>query len=577
MKQVIKDKYWLLVLIIFGIILLSRVLYLGADLPSTHIEIEEKAGGYNARNMVIFRRWPLYNNWYQPMVYMPVQNFLSYLSFKFFGIGLSQFRLPMIVTSFSGLIFLFLIFLKQTNRTFALVGLIVYTFGFEMTVWNRSGLCENLYLLFMPLSVYFLTKKDLKGKDIFFSVFFGALNVVVKADGYSFYLALIIFLFFWSLRIKSFKIYVKGIIFGTIAAFFVLLFLLIITDSFKYFLPMYHFYFNMFGKQASFFKGLFPTLQKLVSILLSIDPYIFVAFLASSPVLIVYRNRLNRTDWFMILFLSFAVITRLQVPFYFIYWKRVIFLFFPVLYVIFRALFFLLDQNSLVTEKAKTTKEFILCLIFSSVWSPLFLFVYLNYYGKSIYRIYRFGEFSESFHYTKGSFIYLLFIVIMIICSFNWILLLGAGNKPKKILASSILFLIFISLVINGLEVVRIYLPGNVRYSYQENQKYVKLIPENEMIVSDEQGFRAFAYLSKHDFYFNHDGGPNPVPYREILENKDLRYSILNIEEFRRSHWGISNNIRLEFIRQLYPDLKLIDIFFASKIPLAIYDKYGNR
>jgi len=121
------------------------------------------------------------------------------------------------------------------------------------------------------------------------------------------------------------------------------------------------------------------------------------------------------------------------------------------------------------------------------------------------------------------------------------------------------------------------FIPENIKYSYQENQKYTKLVPEGEMVVSDEQGFRAFAYLSKNDFYFNHDGGPNPVPYREVFERQDLRYFILNVEEFWREHWGLTNKVRLELIKETYPDLKMIGVFFASKVPLAIYDKYGSR
>jgi len=178
---------------------------------------------------------------------------------------------------------------------------------------------------------------------------------------------------------------------------------------------------------------------------------------------------------------------------------------------------------------------------------------------------------------VEGSFVYLFFIIITAIGCLNGMLLFGQGRRLKKILTSLILFLVLLSLMINGLYITKMFLPENIKYSYQENQKYTKLIPEEEMIVSDEQGFRAFAYLSKNDFYFNHDGGPNPMCYREVLERKDLRYFILDINAFERKYWGIPNKVRLELIKEAYPNLKLLGVMYASKIPLAIYDKYGSQ
>lgn len=574
LKKIIRNKYWLLVLLVFGLVLLSRLLFLGADLPSTHVEIEEKLVGYNARNMVLLNHWALYSNWYQPMIYGPIQCLLSFLSFRFLGVGLSQFRLPMILASFVGLFFFFLILLKQTNRTFALLGLILYALNFEITVWNRSALTENLYLLFMPLSVYFLTKKDLKSKDIFFLVFFSALNVVTKLDGYPFYLTTLIFLFFWSLKTHSLTRGIKSIILGSLVAFLILIFLFTFFDAFKYFLPMYRFYFEIMVRQGSLIKGIIPTLRKLLLILLGIDPYVPLALLISFPVLLINRKRLNRVDWFMILFLSITFVTRLQIPTYIIYWKRIIFIYFPFFYVIFRGLYFLLTET--VSDDKKSPGVVFINLIGSTIYCLLSVFFYLHYFSQSIPRYYSFMGYGDSFHKSEGNFIFLLCIIIVSFICLNYMLFVGFGRWPRRMLISSILFFVLLSLLVNSAFIVKMLLPQNIKYSYQENLKYTKLIPENEMIVSDEQGFRAFAYLSKNDFYFNHDGGPNPVPYREIFERKDLRYFILNVEEFWRGHWGLANRVRLELIKETYPDLKLLGVFFASKVPLAIYDKYGN-
>jgi len=429
----------------------------------------------------------------------------------------------------------------------------------------------------MPLSLYFISKENLKAENIFFGVFFAALNIVAKLDGYTFYLTMILFLFIWSLKTGSFAKKMKMIILGSVTAGVILLVLFAFFGAFKYVLPMYRFYFDTIVGQSSLLKEIIPTFQKFILILLSIDPYTILVFLLSLPVLIINRKNLNKTDWFMIIFLSATVITRLQIPTAYMYWKRVIFLFFPLYYVISRALFFLWKQEENSSKRLTSPKEFLLGLIISSFYSLLLIFFYVNYLGKSIPRPYNFGGFTESFHYSKNSFIYLFFIVLAAIVCLNWILLFGQSRRLKKVLASLILCLVLVSLATNCLYIAKMFLPENIKYSYQENQKYTKLVSENEMIVSDEQGFRAFAYLSKNDFYFNHDGGPNPLPFREVFERKDLRYFILNVEEFWREHWGFPNKVRLELIKETYPDLKLMGVFFASKVPLAIYDKYGGK
>jgi len=294
------------------------------------------------------------------------------------------------------------------------------------------------------------------------------------------------------------------------------------------------------------------------------------------PVFSMSFRRFNRTDIFMGIFLFLALITRLQIPENLIYWKRAIFLFFPFVYVIFRSVFFLLTDSLEVKKKESASGKTIWWLIVSGIYSPAIIFLYFKYFSHSISRIYGFGQFTESFHYNIGVFLYLLLVFLAAIVGFNWRIFVRS-QKTAKLLAICLVFFVLISSLINGFNVAKIFLPANIRYSYTDNLKYTKMIPEGEMVNADEQGFRAFAYLSKQDFYFNHDGGPNPVPYKEVFERGDLRYFVLNVEEFYRGRWGLTNKFRLAFIKQAYPDLKLLDVFMASRVPLAIYDKYGGR
>lgn len=568
LKSICKYKYLFLETLLILIIFLSRSLFLGADLPTIHgtdVEIEEKPGGFNARNMIFYNRWPLYRNWFQPMVYVPLQNFIAYLTFQFFGVGLTQFRFPFALAGLLGLIFFYLILLKQTNRLFALFGLLFYAFIFEMTVWNRSALTENLYLLFMPLSVYFLTKEHLQNKDIILVVFFAALNIVVKLDGYPFYLAMIFFLFLWSLASRSLGKTLKAIILGSLAALAVLLALFAFTGCFHNVIPMYRYYFAVYGPMASsILSRMILSFRELIALLIRIDPYLLLALLTTFPVLLINYSRLNKTDWFMIIFFSITVITRLQIIYYLVSYKRVIFLFFPVCYLIFRSLFLLWESKKDFFNPSKITRKIVSALAIISVPCPLAVLVLFS------------DKFITAFYNSRASFGYISLITLGI-SSFYAVLFSNRNQKIERILVSLILFFVLTSVVTNSLKVLRTFLPENIKYSYQENEKYARLIPEEEMIISHEQGVRAFIYLGKHEFYYNHDGGGDPLPDREILERRDLRYFILNMQDFEGKLWGIPTKVRLELIKEAYPDLKLLDVFLASKIPLAIYDKYGNR
>lgn len=574
-KKLVKNKFFWLVLIFFGLIFLSRFLFLSSDLPSTHVEIEEKFGGYNARNMVLLKHWPSYENWFQPMVWAPIQNLLSFVSFKIFGVGLAQFRFPMVLASFIGLIFFFIILLKQTDRKFALFGLLAYAFCFEFTVWGRSGLCENLYLLFMPLATYFLTK-NFSQKQIFFFILFAGLDVVAKLDGYPFFGSAIIFLFLWSLKTHSFKKIIKPVILGAICSLVVLVFLYLLSDSFKYFLSTYSFYFQIMVKESSFINGIVPSFNGFMDVLLKIDPYIFLALLISIPVFVINYHRLNKVDCFIFIYLIVVCVTRLQIPFYLVYWKRTIIMFYPFFYVVFRTLFLLWNDNEISVIDGKRKGKTMMWLLYgSSIYSIAIIFVFLNFFNKSIIRIYNFHGFFESFHYSGGSFAFLSIVFILGIIAFNLFILIRS-KKISQLLTVCISFFVLISFSVNFANVIKIFIPQNIRYSYQDNLKFAKLLPKEGIIISHEQGFRAFAYLTSNDFYFNADGGPNPVEYREVLERPDLRYFITNVEEFTYGRWGLSNKYKLGLIKQTYPNLKLLGVIFASRVPLAIYDKYGK-
>lgn len=561
LKKILQNKYFILVIFAFLVIFLSRFLFLGADLAS-NIEIEGSPGGFNARNKVLQGHWPLYMNWYQPMVYVPVQNFVTFLSFRFLGVGITQLRFPCALASFVGLIFFYLILLKQTNRFLALLGLLLYAFNFYITNWSRSSLAENFYLLFMPVAIYFIIKDRLSGKDVFALVFFAGMNVVAKIDSYPFFLATITFLFFRSFKTNNFTNIIKPVIFGSFASLAVLLFLFSFSNSFKYVIPMYSFYRDLLVSTTPLISRLIPSFRELVIVLLRFDPYFLIAFLSSFPILIMGYRRFNRTDWFMVIFFFITLMTRLVIPPAYVSWKRIMYLVFPMVYFIFRSVYFLWQRKDNSKNNFISVNPTVIVLSMFSTLIPITIFLLFTS---------RFKEFllSEAYFYPG--------LIILAIGIFNFIFIFRNGKSISTIIFGLIGFFVVISLVINSLKVAASFFSENIEYSYRDNEKFAQMIPEDEIIVGHEQAFRAFVYLSKHTFLYNHDGGPNPEVYREIIERKDLRYFILNINDFEGGLWGIPNTIKMQLIKDVYPNVKLMGVMSAMKINLAIYDKYGTE
>ncbi|MCL5090685.1 MAG: glycosyltransferase family 39 protein [Patescibacteria group bacterium] len=573
LRKIIK-KYWLLTGAVFLLIFLSRFAFLGADLLSPTLEVEEKFGGYSARNMIFLERSSAYFNWLQSMVYLPLQNFFSYLSFLFFGVGLSQFRLPMVIGGFLGTVFFYLIFLKQTNPFWAIVAIVFYAFNLAVTLWQRSALTENLYFFLMPLSVYFIIKDDLKSKDIFAFVFFAALNFLVKIDSYPFYLAAIIFLLFWPLKTISLARKVKIFLLASLSVLVIGIILFMFFDAFK-FISSYQIYLDVLVKRPLSFAGVMATAKTFISIFLGFDPFIFLAFSTCLPILLIQRRILNKVDIFFLIFSFLNIITRLQVPADAFSWKRILPLFFASFYIIFRALYFL-GKNDWLPKKTKPPKDLWFDLSIVTFFGTLILPIYFIFFQRSIFPLFTPKEYPLSFNYSPGLFIYFLFLITVMVISLGGLVFIQ-NQKFKLALRVCLTFLVLVSGITNFFSVFRLYLPDNIRYSYRENKKYSALIPENETIIAHEQAFRAWAYLSKHDFYFNHDGGPNPIPYREALERKDIRYFIINADDFWDERWGITNKTRLAVLKEVYPNLKPIGVFFASNVWLTIYDKYSNK
>jgi 4-amino-4-deoxy-L-arabinose transferase-like glycosyltransferase len=567
-KQYIKGEY-VVVFVVFLVIALSRLFFPDADLTSTALEIEEKPGGFNARNKVLFGVWPIYSNWMQPMVYVPLANMISYISFSLFGVGLVQFRLPFILFGILGLAIFYLIVYRKTNQFIAITFLLLYATDFNVFFWNRSALPENIFLFLMPLSVYFFSKAPKYSWAIFLCTFFGSLNLLVKVDSYPFVGALLIFFLIWSVHERNVLRTGISVFFGLLATLLVALMLFYVTDSFNFIVPMYSVYFNMFSSSGSLITKMAASFPTLLNLFKQMNPYICLVSLMAVPILVKYHKRMDRVDYLLILVLILTIISRLLIPPTLIYWKRVMFMYMPILYLCARAMFFLYQEVTLtdVTKAIRSKRAMFIGISIIPASCCLTTILVLSYLFRE-----QIGAVLPVNH-TTNNFFNVMFLVM---AGLSISIFLSNSRSIKYVWLVLVAGLISSS-VIADVNIIRERLaPSNIKYGYEENRRYTTLIPENELVVADEQGFRAFAYLTKHQFFYNHDGGPNPINYREVLERDDVRYFIFDINAYGRTYWGIPNKVRLILIKDKYPKLKLLDVMSSSGIPMAIYDKYGG-
>lgn len=155
-----------LIILIFVVSIFIRIFHPYADPPvdldnSGGLFFDEGALAHNARNKVMYGQWRIdrWNN----MVYSPVQNFLVYVSFKLFGIGLLQERMVPITLSILMLGLFYLALRENYGQKTALLGLLLLGLNFPFSMFNRLGLAEIPFTFACVLSLY-LFQKGMKNK-----------------------------------------------------------------------------------------------------------------------------------------------------------------------------------------------------------------------------------------------------------------------------------------------------------------------------------------------------------------------------------------------------------------------------
>lgn len=147
--------------LLLAALLLLRLVYPRADPPhfldwSGGLYFDEGAYTHNARNKLLFGQWRLdqWNNMY----YSPVHNYLVYLSFSAFGIGLLQERLVAIVLSGLSVVLFYFLLSEAFDAGTALLGTLLLGTNYLFVLFGKLGLLEVPVTFAAILTLYCFAK-----------------------------------------------------------------------------------------------------------------------------------------------------------------------------------------------------------------------------------------------------------------------------------------------------------------------------------------------------------------------------------------------------------------------------------
>lgn len=148
----------LLLVFVIVVFCFLRFFYLAADVPvgttwSSEIYGDEGLYTRNATAKVLTNRWllPYESN---PIVVMPIFQFIEYIFLDLMGINLISARLPGVLFFIITLIFLYALFRRFYNDIFSLGALALISCNYLLFVYSRLALNENLMTLLSVIAIY---------------------------------------------------------------------------------------------------------------------------------------------------------------------------------------------------------------------------------------------------------------------------------------------------------------------------------------------------------------------------------------------------------------------------------------
>jgi len=269
-------------LILISIAFLLRVLYIRADAPLKIVHLTNSGGIYfdegiyphNARNKILFGKW-VTDEW-NPIIYSFILNYLYYIVFLLFGIGIVQIKMVHVVISLFFILFFYLSARKEFGERFGLLFSTIPAFSFVYLIYNRNGLVENVMTLLFMIAFYFFLLSLEKEKYSFWNGFFTSLAFITKYYGIYFVIADIVAILYAMKgrpnKKKSILLFASGFL-TTIILWFLFIFL-----------PFRENYLKISGGWTKLSR---PPLSSPLELLSNLDRFIAFRYFSLSPVLLI--------------------------------------------------------------------------------------------------------------------------------------------------------------------------------------------------------------------------------------------------------------------------------------------------
>lgn len=271
------------VLILFLIIatgFIFRTVYIKADAPLKIVNLTNSGGIYfdegiyphNARNKILFGKW-VTDEW-NPIIYSFILNYLYYVVFLLFGIGIVQIKMVHVIISLFFLLFYYLASREEFGIKEALLYTTVPAFSFIYLIYNRNGLVENIMTLLFMVAFYMFLLSLKREKLSFWNGFFASLAFITKYYGIYFVLADVVALLYAQKGKKKKSLLLFGLGFLTT----------IVLWFFLIFLPFKENYLKISGGWTKLSR---PPLTKPLELLSNLDRFIAFRYFSLSPILLI--------------------------------------------------------------------------------------------------------------------------------------------------------------------------------------------------------------------------------------------------------------------------------------------------
>jgi len=219
-------------LILILILALSRILFLDAD-PSIFKRVGDAGDNgywsYEARSKAVFGTW-INDDYTQSMATAPLYSFLSFITFKSFGVSLFTSRL---VIALAGIFSIFLIYfiIKKSNEKLALIASFLLAINNAFFMYNRIGHPETLVIFFLLLNFFFLTSKRESYFNYLFAGVFFMLAILSKVT--TIYFSFVMLFYFIGLH------YRKELKLRCIISYFIGILIIALPTLFFYYFPLF--------------------------------------------------------------------------------------------------------------------------------------------------------------------------------------------------------------------------------------------------------------------------------------------------------------------------------------------------